>query len=84
MADSCCWGSHCNKRRFSSNRQAIDDGHRTLTKIGMGGFGRSGPRRHGSGFKKIYNWFFDFPLGVGVALRGILLANLGLKVALRD
>jgi hypothetical protein len=30
--------------------------------------------------QKIYDWFFDFPLGVGVALGGILLTNLGLKI----
>jgi hypothetical protein len=61
---------------------SLDTGH--WAKIGMGVLWTERPSTDMVGLQKIFNWFFDFPLGVGVALGGILLANLGLKVAIRD
>lgn len=60
----------------------LDTGH--WTKVGMGALWTERPSTNMIGLQKIYDWFFDFPLGVGVAFGGIMLANLGLKVALRD
>jgi hypothetical protein len=50
----------------------------------MGALWAARPSTDMVGLQKLLNWFFDFPLGLGVALGGILLANLGLKVAVRD
>jgi hypothetical protein len=60
----------------------LDTGH--WTKIGMGVLWTERHSTNMVGLQKIYDWFFDFPLGVGVAFGGVMLANLGLKVALRD
>ncbi len=60
----------------------LDTGH--WTKVGMGVLWTERPSTNMVGLQKIYDWFFDFPLGVGVALGGIMLANLGLKVVGSD
>ncbi|MDH2349565.1 hypothetical protein QCM80_02555 [Bradyrhizobium sp. SSUT112] len=57
----------------------LDTGH--WAKIGMGVLWIERPFTNMVGLQKIYDWFFDFPLGVGAAFGGIVLANLGLKIA---
>ena len=56
----------------------LDTGH--WTKVGMGVLWTERPSTNMVGLQKIYDWFYDFLLGVGPAFCGVMLANLGLKI----
>ena len=49
--------------------------------VGMGVLFTERPSTPMVGLQKIYDWFFEFPLGVGSLFIGAVIANLGLKIA---
>jgi hypothetical protein len=52
--------------------------------LGMGLFIGEKPSTTMVGLQKIIDWFWSFPAAVGIPFIGVMVANLGLRIALKE